>query len=95
MGPLVESQNGKRRFKTGYKHGLLHYLFLAWKFMKTSVEASTASMEAFIASMKASTKVMEASTEAVEASMEAFTVHRLHGCFHSFRESHGSFHRFC
>ena len=56
--------------------GLLQYLFFAWKFMKASVEASTALMEASIRSMKAygrygtfhEEKIPEASTE---ASMEA------------------------
>ena len=54
-------------------HGLLHYLHFAWKLVKASVEAFTASMEASTEYMEAMEASMEASMEAmeaVEASME-------------------------
>ena len=61
--------------------GLLHYLLFAWKFMKASVEASTASMETSIASMKASIASMEKKCRKLPRK-----------CFHG--SFHGSFHAF-
>ena len=72
--------------------GLLHYLHFAWKLVKASVEAFTASMEASMEDMEAMGDSMEASVEAmeaVEASVEDMEdiYERFHG-----RNFHGSYH---
>ena len=64
--------------------GLLHYLLFAWKFMKASVEASTASMETSIASMKASIASMEKKCRKLPRKC-------FHGSFHGFEIFHEIF----